>query len=73
MAGIKGILLLRPVEINEVTNFKFAAGKHSLQIRVLSAKNHYDQIETLDVDLAAGSERILYVNCSKHKMQVMLQ
>lgn len=66
-------LLLRPVEINQVTNFQFTPGKHSLQIRVLSAKNNYDQIETLDVDLVAGSERVLYVNCSKRKMQVMLQ
>jgi serine/threonine protein kinase len=66
-------LLLRPVEINQVTNFQFAAGKHALQIRVLSAKNHYDQIENMDVDLTAGSQRVLYVNCSKHKMQVVLQ
>ena len=66
-------LLLRPVEVNQVTNFQFAAGKHSLQIRVLSTKNNYDQIETLDVDLTAGSERVLYVNCGKRKMQVTMQ
>jgi serine/threonine protein kinase len=65
--------LLRTVEINQVTSFQFPAGKHSLQIRVLSPSNNYDQIETLDVDLAANSERVLSVNCSKRKMVVMLQ
>ncbi|HEV2698700.1 MAG TPA: serine/threonine-protein kinase [Terriglobales bacterium] len=65
--------LLRTVEINQVTNFQFPAGKHSLQIRVLSPSNNYDQIETLNVDLAANSERVLSVNCSKRKMVVMLQ
>ena len=65
--------LLHTVEINQVTSFQFPAGKHSLQIRVLSPSNNYDQIETLDVDLAANSERVLSVNCSKRKMVVMLQ
>ena len=65
--------LLRTVEINQVTSFQFAAGKHSLQIRVLSPSNNYDQIETLDVDLSPNSERVLSVNCSKRKMLVMLQ
>jgi serine/threonine protein kinase len=65
--------LLRTVEINQVTSFQFPAGKHSLQIRVLSPSNNYDQIETLDVDLAPNSERVLSVNCSKRKMVVMLQ
>jgi eukaryotic-like serine/threonine-protein kinase len=65
--------LLRTVEINQVTSFQFPAGKHSLQIRVLSPSNNYDQIETLDVDLAPNSEHVLSVNCSKRKMLVMLQ
>ncbi len=65
--------LLRTVEINQVTSFQFPAGKHSLQIRVLSPNNNYDQIETLDVDFAPNSERVLSVNCSKHKMLVMLE
>jgi serine/threonine protein kinase len=65
--------LLRTVEINQVTSFQFPSGKHSFQIRVLSPSNNYDQIETLDVDLAPNSERVLSVNCSKRKMLVMLQ
>jgi serine/threonine-protein kinase len=64
---------LRTVEINQVTNFQFPAGKHSLQIRVLSPHNNYDQIETLDVDLAPNSERVLSVNCNKQKMVVILE
>jgi hypothetical protein len=65
--------LLRTLEINQVTSFQFPAGKHSFQIRVLSPSNNYDQIETLDVDLAPNSERVLSVNCSKRKMQVVLE
>jgi serine/threonine protein kinase len=65
--------LLRTVEMNQVTSFQFPAGKHSLQIRVLSPANNYDQIETLDVDLAPNSERVLSVNCSKRKMVVVFQ
>lgn len=65
--------LLRSLEINQVSSFQFPAGKHSLQIRVLSPRNNYDQIETLDVDLSPNSERVLSVNCSKRKMLVMLE
>jgi serine/threonine protein kinase len=65
--------LLHTVEINQVTSFQFPAGKHWLQIRVLSPVNNYDQIETLDVDLAPNSERVLSVNCSKRKMLVVLE
>ena len=65
--------LLRTIEINQVTSFQFPPGKHSLQIRVLSPSNNYDQIETVDVDLAPNSERVLSVNCSKRKMLVTLQ
>lgn len=65
--------LLHSVEIKQVTNFQFPAGKHSLQIRVLSVNNNYDQIETLDVELTPNAERVLSVNCSKRKMLVMLQ
>jgi hypothetical protein len=63
--------LLRTVEINQVTTFQFPAGRHWLQIRVLSPSNNYDQIETLDVDLAPNSDRVLSVNCSKRKMLVV--
>jgi serine/threonine protein kinase len=65
--------LLRAVEVNQVTNFQFAPGRHWLQVRVVSASNSYDQVETLDTDLAPGSEHVLYVNCDKRKMQIALQ
>jgi serine/threonine protein kinase len=65
--------LLRAIEVDQVTNFQFPPGKHWVQVRVLSPANNYDQIETIDTDLAAGSEHILYVNCDKRKMQVVLQ
>jgi serine/threonine protein kinase len=63
----------RTVEMNQTTSFQFTAGKHLLQIRVVSPANTYDQIETLDADLSAGSEHVLQVNCDKPKMQVTLQ
>jgi hypothetical protein len=64
---------LRTIEMNQTTSFQFTAGKHLLQIRVVSPANTYDQIETLDADLSAGSEHVLQVNCDKPKMQVTLQ
>jgi hypothetical protein len=39
----------------------------------VSPASTYDQIETLDADLSAGSEHVLQVNCDKRKMQVTLQ
>ena len=65
--------LLRAVEMNQVTSFKFAPGKHYLQVRVVSAANTYDQIETLETELVPGSKHVLRVNCDKKKMQVELQ
>ncbi len=65
--------LLRALEINQVTNFQFAPGKHSLQVRIVSPANNYDQIENLETELLAGSEHVLSVNCDKRKMQVSMQ
>jgi serine/threonine protein kinase len=65
--------LLRAVEVDQITNFQFAPGKHWLQIRIVSPANNYDQIETLETDLVAGSEHVVYVNCDKRKMQIVLQ
>src|SRR5439155_24804416 len=65
--------LLRAVEMNQVTSFQFAPGKHYLQVRVVSAANTYDQIETLETELEPGSKHVLRVNCDKKKMQVELQ
>jgi serine/threonine protein kinase len=65
--------LLRTVEVDQVSNFKFAPGKHWLQVRVVSPSNKYDQIETIQADLEPGRERVLTVYCEKHKLQVSLQ
>jgi hypothetical protein len=61
------------VEMNQTASFQFSAGKHLLQVRVISPANTYDQIETLDTNLPPGSEHVLHVNCDKRKMQVTLQ
>ena len=53
--------------------FHFPAGKHVLQVRVVSPASGYDQIETLGADFSANSQRVLVVNCDKRKMQVALQ
>jgi len=66
-------LLLRALEVNQVTKFQFAPGKHRLQVRIVSPANNYDQLETLDTDLTPGSEHVLSVNCDKRKMQIALQ
>ena len=65
--------LLRALEVNQVTKFQFDPGKHSLQVRIVSPANNYDQIETIDTDLMPGSEHVVLVNCDKRKMQVALQ
>lgn len=65
--------LFKTVEMNQTSSFQFRAGKHLLQIRVVSPANTYDQIETLDANLPPGSEHVLQVNCDKRKMQVTLQ
>jgi serine/threonine-protein kinase len=65
--------LLRAVEVDQVLNFQFAAGKHWLQVRVVSPANNYDQIETLETELIANSQHVLHVNCDKRKMQVSLE
>ena len=65
--------LLRAVEVDQVTIFHFPPGKHWLQVRIVSPANAYDQIETLDADLAPDSNRLLLVNCDKRKMQVTLR
>jgi serine/threonine protein kinase len=65
--------LFRTVEMNQIASFQLTAGKHSLQVRVVSPSNTYDQIETLDATLAPGSEHVLQINCDKRKMQVTLQ
>jgi serine/threonine protein kinase len=65
--------LFRSIEMHQVATFRFPAGKHLLQVRVTSPGNVYDQIETLDADFSANSQRVLIVNCDKRKMQVALQ
>ena len=65
--------LLRAVEMNQVTSFQSAPGKHYLQVRVVSSAHTYDQIETLETQLEPGSRHILRVNCDKKQMQVDLQ
>jgi predicted Ser/Thr protein kinase len=65
--------LFQRVEMNQTTSFQFTSGKHLLQVRVVSPASTYDQIETLDADLSAGSEHVLQVNCDKRRMQVTLQ
>jgi predicted Ser/Thr protein kinase len=65
--------LFKKVVMNQTASFQLPAGKHLLQIRVVSPASTYDQIETLDTNLAPGSEHVLQVNCDKRKMQVALQ
>jgi len=65
--------LLRTLEMNQTANFDVSSGQHQVQIRVVTPDNTYDQSETLEADLAAGSKHVLRVNCDKRKMLVSLQ
>jgi serine/threonine protein kinase len=62
--------LFRAVEMHQVTSFQISAGKHQLQIRVVSP-NSYDQIETVDAELQPGSEHVLTVNCDNKKQMLV--
>jgi len=62
--------LLRAVEMNQVTAFQLAPGKHWLQVRIVSPDQAYDQIETIETDLEPGASHVLLVNCDKKKMLV---
>jgi hypothetical protein len=65
--------LLHSVEIQQVLNFEFTPGKHSLEVHVVSPAHHYDQTKTIDADLAPGSSHILFVQCEKHSLEVSFQ
>ena len=64
--------LFKTVEMNQITSFRSSPGKHLLQVRIISPGNDYDQIETVEADLIAGTQRVLVVNCDKRKMQVSI-
>jgi hypothetical protein len=66
-------LLFRALEMNQVATLQFASGKHKLQVRITAPANTYDQSETVEANLTAGPEHVLYVNCDRRKMLVRLQ
>lgn len=65
--------LLHSVDIQQVLNFEFQPGKHSLEVHVVSPAHHYDQAKTIDTDLAPGSTHVLFVQCEKHNLEVSFQ
>jgi hypothetical protein len=65
--------LFRSVLMNETTNLQLVAGKHTFQVRVTSPGSAYDQTGTMDANLTAGPEHVLFVNCDKHGLQLKLQ
>ena len=60
------------VEMNQVANFEFAAGKHKVEVRVVAPETAYDQRQTVTGEFKHGPAHILAVNCDKRKMQVSL-
>ena len=65
--------LFRLVVMNQTTSLQFAPGKHTVQVRVTSPANEYDQVATIDANVTPGPEHVLFVNCDKHKLQIRLQ
>ena len=61
------------VEMNQVANFEFAAGKHKVQVRVVAPESAYDQSQIITADFKPGPAHTLTVNCDKRKMQVSLR
>ena len=65
--------LFRSVVMNETTRLQLPPGKHKMQIHVTSPAIAYDKTESIDANLAAGPEHVLYINCDKRKLEVKLQ
>ena len=65
--------ILRSLEMDQTANIDVSAGKHKVQVHVVSVDNAYDQTETVETDLAPGSRHVLHVNCDKRQMLVTLQ
>jgi len=61
------------VEMNQVANFEFAAGKHKVQVLVVAPESAYDQSQTITADFKPGPAHTLAINCDKRKMQVSLR
>lgn len=65
--------LLHSVDIQQVLEFEFAPGKHSLEVHVVSPAHHYDQTKTINAELGPGSTHVLFVECEKHQLEVSFQ
>ena len=65
--------LLHSVDVEEISNFQFAPGKHLLGVHVVFPNGHYDQAATVNADLSPGSTHVMFVQCEKHKLQVTFQ
>ena len=66
--------IFRAVEMNQISNLHMKAGKHLVQVRVVSYPSEYDQVEMIEVELEPGTRRVLQVNCdNRKKMDVTLQ
>ena len=59
--------------MNETASLQLVAGKHTFRVRVTSPGSAYDQTQSIDANLAAGPEPVLFVNCDKHGLQLKLQ
>jgi len=65
--------ILRVLEMDHNASVEVPAGKHRLQVHVVTTDATYDQSETLEAELTPGSRHILRVNCDKKKMLVTLE
>jgi len=57
--------------MNQTSDLQFSSGKHELEVRVVSP-GFYDQTESLQANLTAGAEHVLYVDCDRKKMRLSL-
>ena len=66
--------IFRTVEMNQISNLHMKAGKHLVQVRVVSYPSEYDQVEMIEIELEPGAKKVLLVNCdNRKKMEVTLQ
>jgi serine/threonine protein kinase len=70
-ASTQGHGLFKTIVMNQTSDLQFSSGEHELEVRVVSP-GLYDQTESLQANLTAGAEHVLYVDCDRKKMRLSL-
>jgi hypothetical protein len=68
--GRRKRLILLGGGAKETVTLALPSGKHTLRVRVRSAKEQYDQTKSIDGEFPQGAERILSISFEKHTREM---